>query len=145
MQYYHTIFELNFDFDRRFCDYHQVSDSIDDFIMICSDCVITGEVKVVVGAVIHPKVTITADEGKASSIGANTIIEETSRIHNSSIGDNSLLEVGVVLSSVSFSCAVVNCFQITEQKHLQPNLAVISRELDLYWPKSHHHQLHDWQ
>ena len=68
--------------------------------MICSDCVIAGDVKIIEGAVIHPKVAITADPGSESSVGTKTIIEETSRVHNSSIGWESLLEVGVVATSV---------------------------------------------
>ncbi len=68
--------------------------------MICSDCVIIGDVKIYEGAVIHPKVTITADSDKESHVGVKTIIEETSKIHNSSIGSESLLEVGVIATSV---------------------------------------------
>ena len=70
------------------------------FDMICSDCVIGGDVKIYDGAVIHPKVVITADSGNESSVGAKTIIEETNKVHNSSIGSESLLEVGVVATSV---------------------------------------------
>lgn len=68
--------------------------------MICSDCVINGDVLVYSGAVVQPKVSLIADESYSTEIGNNSIVEEMSQIHNSKIGSNCLMGIGSKITMV---------------------------------------------
>jgi carbonic anhydrase/acetyltransferase-like protein (isoleucine patch superfamily) len=68
--------------------------------MICSDCVILGDVRIHPEAVVHPKVNLVADEGKSVTVGQQSIVEEMCVLRNASLGSSCLVEVGSNLFEV---------------------------------------------
>ena len=68
--------------------------------MICSDCAISGDVRIISGAIVHPRVSISASEDNSTLISAGTIIEEMCHLKDTSVGKDCLLGIGTVISEV---------------------------------------------
>ena len=129
----------NIKFDaRKFCSklsVHRFPAVPPNFIMICSDCSISGEVIIHKDAVIHPKVSLSATESGVT-VGNRTMIEEYCIISGSSIEEDCLIEVGSHITMVKVAWTMSVAQYISHFSVLSLfSMIVVSGENNLCWPE----------